>query len=384
MAIENGFANEARMNQVIKQKAQLMGEYLITLSSKGLAMCGQRVKVISSFVESPFEISKHGYKEFITAIGADLPQSKRHFLTDFLFFCGIKIGGVRKRKNKVVERMDTLSKANQEKISAFIAWCMKQKDYSEATLRMKRDQLKMFFRYFNEFNLDNCRSFIATMEHEGKHPKTLNMYMLTLRHYGEFVRKPVTLKKIGVPNSMSTENVPTEAEYRKLLEYCRENEIWKIYWPVRILGSTGMRRSELIQATWHDVLNGGFFPRCKGKKHRSIYFPKQLVTDLRKWLKNTDRNYNQLILWCERTDSPYSDRGFDQSLKRIAMKAGFPIEKAHCHAFRHFFAKQYLSKTKDVIQLAELLGHESVDTTRLYLQKSKQEQIRDVNKFVNW
>ena len=60
------------------------------------------------------------------------------------------------------------------------------------------------------------------------------------------------------------------------------------------------------------------------------------------------------------------------------------IEKAHCHAFRHFFAKQFLSKTKDVIQLAEILGHESVDTTRLYLQKSKAEQARDINKYITW
>lgn len=79
-----------------------------------------------------------------------------------------------------------------------------------------------------------------------------------------------------------------------------------------------------------------------------------------------------------------SDRGFDQLLKLNARKAGFPKEKAHCHAFRHFFAKQYLAKTKDVVQLADLLGHESVDTTRLYLQKSKMEQTKDINRNVTW
>ena len=46
----------------------------------------------------------------------------------------------------------------------------------------------------------------------------------------------------------------------------------------------------------------------------------------------------------------------------------------HAHAFRHFFAKMFLKKNKDVIQLADLLGHGSVDTTRIYLQKSYDEQ----------
>jgi integrase len=54
------------------------------------------------------------------------------------------------------------------------------------------------------------------------------------------------------------------------------------------------------------------------------------------------------------------------------------------HAFRHFFAKMYLKKTKDVIQLADILGHSSIDTTRIYLQKSYDEQRHDFNHNVNW
>lgn len=55
-------------------------------------------------------------------------------------------------------------------------------------------------------------------------------------------------------------------------------------------------------------------------------------------------------------------------------KCGIDKSKMHPHAFRHFFAKMYLKKNKDVVQLAELLGHGSIDTTRIYLQKSYDEQ----------
>lgn len=115
-----------------------------------------------------------------------------------------------------------------------------------------------------------------------------------------------------------------------------------------------------------------------------IYFPRTIIKELKEWLKLHMIDTSQQLIISKRSGMPLSDRGFDQILKEHAEKAGFPKEKAHCHAFRHFFAKQYLAKTKDVIQLAELLGHESVDTTRLYLQKSKAEQSRDINRYITW
>ena len=77
-------------------------------------------------------------------------------------------------------------------------------------------------------------------------------------------------------------------------------------------------------------------------------------------------------------------KGFDENLKNWGAKVGIHKSKMHAHAFRHFFAKMYLRKTKDVIQLAEILGHGSINTTRIYLQKSNEEQKRDFNKNVNW
>ena len=365
-------------------KLENLGKYLLSLSEMERAVCGRRVNIICKFISGGFPVSKQGYRDFLNVWGYSLRESERSYLADYFYLSGIRLGGKRKQKEKIVRRIDDLSESNKIKISSFIEWCMKQREYSPSSIRMKTDHMKMFFRYSTEFNLANARSFIATRESEGLHPKSLNMYMLTLRQYGEFVKKPVALKKISIQSSMSTENVPTEKEYKKLLEWSFNNEKWMVYWSVRILGSTGMRRSELDQMSWQDILNGEAYPRCKGKKHRFIYFPKKLIADLKQWLIGKDIDTSLPLLHSDRTGKILSNRGFDQALKHSAKKAGFPKEKAHCHAFRHFFAKQYLAKTKDVVQLAELLGHESVDTTRLYLQKSKAEQARDINRNVTW
>ncbi len=157
-----------------------------------------------------------------------------------------------------------------------------------------------------------------------------------------------------------------------------------MYWAIKILGNTGMRISELLQLTWADVLAGEFYPLCKGKKKRLVVFPKRLAEEAKLWVSENEVDCSLAVLHSRHTGGLLSKRGVAQALHAAAEHAGIRKEVAHCHAFRHFFAKQYLKRTKDVIQLAEILGHENMDTTRLYLQKSKDEHVRDINRNVTW
>lgn len=79
-----------------------------------------------------------------------------------------------------------------------------------------------------------------------------------------------------------------------------------------------------------------------------------------------------------------TQRSLCQSMKDWGDKCGIDRSKMHPHAFRHFFAKMYLKKNNDVVQLADLLGHGSIDTTRIYLQKSYDEQKKEFNRSVVW
>ncbi len=249
---------------------------------------------------------------------------------------------------------------------------------------MKSDHLKKYFRYFNVFNNENCRSFIATMEADNLKPATLNAYCLTLIQYGKYLKKPISLKKVAITRTLSTENIPTEKEYKAFLEWLDTNGKKEMYFIVKALGMTGMRRSELRQITYSDIISGEAYPLCKGKKRRLIYFPKQFSKEVADYVLREGIDKDDKIIGVSHFGVEISERGLDQKMKTLARKAGYPLKKAHCHAFRHFFAKQYLAKTKDVVQLAELMGHESVDTTRIYLQKSKEEQKRDINKNIVW
>ena len=221
----------------VTRKQELLGSYLMSLPRKIQAVSGSRVKAICIFLGSPYEISKAGWRDYLKENRAFISDTDKQYILDFLYFHGVRIGQIRKDKTRVVERLDKITEINKRNISEFIVWVEKQREYSSASIRMKSDNMKKFFRYFTEFNNDNCRNFIKTMEAEGMSPKTLNIYMLTLKQYGEYLKKPVALKKISIQRSLSVEDVPTPSEYRSFVGWLWKNEKWQVYWIVRVLGN---------------------------------------------------------------------------------------------------------------------------------------------------
>jgi len=79
-----------------------------------------------------------------------------------------------------------------------------------------------------------------------------------------------------------------------------------------------------------------------------------------------------------------SSRGVSEQLRRFADKYDIPREVMHPHSFRHRFAKNFLSRSGDISLLADLLGHESIETTRIYLTRSSKEQKLLLDKMVTW
>ena len=70
--------------------------------------------------------------------------------------------------------------------------------------------------------------------------------------------------------------------------------------------------------------------------------------------------------------------------KHFAEKYGMNKEVVYPHSFRHRFAKNFLDRFNDLALLADLMGHESIETTRIYLRRTASEQQKIVDKVVNW
>lgn len=100
------------------------------------------------------------------------------------------------------------------------------------------------------------------------------------------------------------------------------------------------------------------------------------------WLKET--GIKSGYLFRNRHVRVISPRGVAIRLREFAVRYGINPSVVHPHAFRHLFAKNFLDHTNDIAFLADLLGHESIETTRNYLRRTSAEQRNELDRIVTW
>ena len=120
----------------------------------------------------------------------------------------------------------------------------------------------------------------------------------------------------------------------------------------------------------------------KGGKVRRIYFPKKMREEAEAWLISEGRESGYLFL--NRFGGRITPRGISKQLKSFAEKYSINLAVVYPHSFRHRFAKNFLEKHNDISLLADLMGHESIETTRIYLRKTSSEQREIVDEVVTW
>ena len=77
-------------------------------------------------------------------------------------------------------------------------------------------------------------------------------------------------------------------------------------------------------------------------------------------------------------------RGISGQLKKLAIRYGISVKVVYPHSFRHRFAKTFLERYNDIAFLADLMGHESIETTRIYLRKTATEQRELIDEIIDW
>lgn len=131
-----------------------------------------------------------------------------------------------------------------------------------------------------------------------------------------------------------------------------------------------------------DIEIGYFDLYTKGGKLRRLCIPKKLRTETLEWLGENNRSSGYLFL--NRYGDRITTRGISQQLKNYADKYGLDKKVVYPHSFRHRYAKNFLEKYNDIALLADLMGHESIETTRIYLRRTASEQQALVDKIVTW
>ena len=214
-------------------------------------------------------------------------------------------------------------------------------------------------------------------------PKTVNLRIRALNCYLESVgRKSWRIASVRIQQKPFLENVISEADYDYLKTCLKRDGLSLWYFVVRFLAATGARVSELVQIKAEHIKEGRLDLYSKGGKLRRIYIPQKLKEEALSWLEKQDLESG--FIFRNRFGQRLTTRGVAGELKKFAVKYGLNPSVVYPHSFRHRFAKSFLERCGDLAFLADLMGHESIETTRIYLRKTATEQCALVDAIVCW
>lgn len=159
----------------------------------------------------------------------------------------------------------------------------------------------------------------------------------------------------------------TKAEYERLLAAAKSKKNQRLYYLIQTICSSGIRVSELKHITVEAVKAGQAVIRCKGKT-RIVILTKQLCVMLKDYIKQN--NIKSGSVFVTKTGKPLDRSNIWSDMKKLCESAGVSKDKVFPHNLRHLFARTYYSLQKDIVRLADILGHSSVNTTRIYTVES--------------
>ena len=140
---------------------------------------------------------------------------------------------------------------------------------------------------------------------------------------------------------------------------------------VELMYTCGLRVSEAANMKLEDLdLEDmtGTVRKSKGNKDRGIFLSPKLVADIKSYLKSKETQ--SIFLFSKTNGLSYTIRSFQLIIKRLAEKADIK-KRVYSHIFRHAFGTHSIEDGEDIVSLQEMMGHESLDTTRLYITLSK-------------
>lgn len=207
---------------------------------------------------------------------------------------------------------------------------------------------------------------------------SLNSILSSLNHYFKFLgRRDCCLKVVRQQRQifLDTTKELTRSEYRQLLNAAREDP--RLCLLMQTICSTGIRVSEHSFITVEAARLGYAEVRLKGKQRR-VYLPRDLCRALLRYAAK--RKIASGSIFITSGGKPLDRSNIWAQMKKLCTKAGVDPRKVYPHNLRHLFARTYYSLEKDIVRLADILGHSSINTTRIYTMESGAVHQRQIEK----
>ena len=273
--------------------------------------------------------------------------------------------------------MRTLTKENIEAYKVNLI----NEEKSEITIEKYLRDINTFASWIGEKEFDKTDVLIYKAELTKRYaPSSVNTVISSLNSFfvfHEWYDLKVRTLKIQKPIFTVEEKELTKAEYERLLNIAQKKKNERLYLLMQTICSTGIRISELKYVTIEAVNKGRADIQAKGKR-RIVFFPKQLCHMLKEYAKK--QGIKKGAIFVTKGGLPMNRSNIWASMKGLCKEANVSKEKVFPHNLRHLFARTYYSQQKDIVRLADILGHSSVNTTRIYTIESGEIHRKQIQK----
>ncbi len=271
-----------------------------------------------------------------------------------------------------MQRIITLEMINQYELELY------EEEKSKATIQKYLRDLRRFFMYLPELKEVNKKAVIQYKQYLKEHYKatSANSMLVALNRFLMFAGwADCRVRQFRVQKMLfcKEERTLSAEEYKRLVQAADSRGNSQLCLVLQTICSTGIRVGELRYITVESLREGMAEIDNKGKDRR-IIFTKELSRLLIDYCFR-----NRIVsgpVFVTKNGGPLDRSNVWRAMKGLCGDAGVDPRKVFPHNLRHLFAFTFYSQEKDVVRLAEILGHSSIETTRIYTTTTGEEHKR--------
>ena len=259
---------------------------------------------------------------------------------------------------------------------------LQDQERSLATVDKYLRDVKRFLEYLGEEGKLEKESVREYKKELREHYKiaSANSMLAAINSFFVFLGREelkVKLFKVQQVSYSRPELEMTERDYRKLIQAARKAGDSRMSMLMQTIGSTGIRISELKFITVETLKNGRAEIYNKGKS-RVVLLPVELTRLLRRYCREAGIVAGSIFI--TKRGNPVDRSNVSKKMKQLGKEAGVDETKVFPHNLRHLFARMFYNIEKDVVRLMDLLGHSSINTTRIYTMTTEDQPRRQLSR----
>lgn len=270
-------------------------------------------------------------------------------------------------------------KMTEKQIELFHQYLIRE-EKSKVTVEKYLRDVRAFFVFAGgkDITKDAIVEYKKYLQERSYAIRSINSMLASVNSFLIYIGKPecrVKSMKLQKQVYCTEEKVLSREEYERLLKAASKNEQLKLM--MQTICATGIRVSELRFFTLESIGHGEVVVSCKAKT-RTILIPSKLRKLLLDYAKK--QKIRSGVIFFTRSGKPLNRKTIWAQMKGLCTAAKIKPTKVFPHNLRKLFARTFYGIEKDIAKLADILGHSSINTTRIYIMTTGTEHRRKIER----